>query len=100
MCMSKKYSDIIIHSLYDSFSVIRGDSWGVKGVGLKERLRKRDRDVESERESQIKWRGDCDITQEMKPAKELYALQGREHIVAHKHTHTQTGFGRFVAMFA
>lgn len=36
MCMSKKYFGIIPHSLYGRFSVIRDDSWGVKGVVLKE----------------------------------------------------------------
>ncbi len=47
----KKCTDIIPHSFYDSFSVIRGESWNVKGVGLKERGRegRSDIDVEMER---------------------------------------------------
>lgn len=43
MRMSRKCSDIIPHSLYDSFSVIRGDGRAVRGVVLKARLRKKER---------------------------------------------------------
>lgn len=47
-------------ALSDSFSVIRGDSWDVKGVGLKESQMEEKKKILEE--SPIKWREDGDIT--------------------------------------